>query len=127
MFRRKGRQNYYIQNNATREQRCFGTSNQEEAQRLLDASNQVRQAPALNMQLGKAYITHADPKMATRTPISDESCTRPVKNRKNRLAGLPSSKMVAPVSNFISKAEVARSLSCWEFNALKKGCCAISA
>lgn len=67
MFRRRGRQNFYIQNNATREQRCLGTSNPEEAQRLLDAANQARQAPALNMQLGKAYITHADPKMATRT------------------------------------------------------------
>jgi hypothetical protein len=67
MFRRKGRQNFYIQNNATREQRCLGTSNPEEAQRLLDAENQARQVPALNMQLGKAYITHADPKMRTRT------------------------------------------------------------
>ena len=67
MFRRKNRQNYYIQNNNTLEQRCLGTSDKEEAQRLLDAANQARQAPALNMQLGKAYITHADPKMATRT------------------------------------------------------------
>jgi hypothetical protein len=57
MFKRKNRPNYYIQNNATREQRCLGTSDKNEAQRLLDAANQARQAPALNMQLGKVY-TH---------------------------------------------------------------------
>lgn len=67
MFKRKGRANYYIENNATGEQHCLGTSDESEAQRLLDAKNQERQAPALNMQLGKAYIMHADPKMATRT------------------------------------------------------------
>jgi hypothetical protein len=67
MFKRRNRPNYYIQNNSTREQRCLGTSDINEAQRLLDAANQARQAPALNMQLGKAYISHADPKMATRT------------------------------------------------------------
>ena len=68
MFKRNNRPNYYIQNNATREQRCLGTSDKEEAQRLLDAANQERQTPALNMQLGKAYITHADPKMASWNP-----------------------------------------------------------
>ena len=67
MFKRNNRPNYYIQNNSTREQRCLGTSDKAEAQKLLDAANQGRQTPALNMQLGKAYITHADPKMATRT------------------------------------------------------------
>lgn len=66
MFKRKNRPNYFIQNNSTREQRCLGTSDKIEAQRLLDAANQARQAPALNMQLGKVYISHADPKMATR-------------------------------------------------------------
>jgi len=67
MFKRQNRLNYYIQNNSTREQRCLGTSDREEAQKLLDAANQGQQTPALNMMLGKAYITHADPKMATRT------------------------------------------------------------
>jgi hypothetical protein len=60
MFQRTGRQNYYIQNNATREQRCLDTSDRNEAQRLLDAANQARQMPALNLQLGTVYISHAE-------------------------------------------------------------------
>ena len=67
MFKRKNRPNYYIQNNSTREQRCLGTSDKQEAQRILDVENQAQQTPALNLQLGKVYIAHADPKMATRT------------------------------------------------------------
>jgi hypothetical protein len=66
MFKRKDRPNYYIQNNSTREQRCLHTSDKNEAKRLLDAANQARQTPAMNLQLGKVYIAHADPKMATR-------------------------------------------------------------
>jgi integrase len=67
LFKRKDRENYYIQNNATREQRCLFTSDKEQAQRILDAENQARQTPALNLQLGKVYIANADPNMATRT------------------------------------------------------------
>src|ERR1035437_1312139 len=58
---------YYIQNNQTREQRSLNTTDKETAQRLLDTENQARQAPALNLQLGKVYMTNADPKMATRS------------------------------------------------------------
>jgi len=67
MFKRKNRTNYYIENKATGEQQSLGTSDPMEAQRLLDAKNQGRQTPSLNMQLGKTFIMHADPKMATRT------------------------------------------------------------
>ena len=58
---------YYIQNNQTREQRSLGTTDKETAQRLLDTENQARQTPALNLQLGKVYMTNTDPKMATRS------------------------------------------------------------
>lgn len=67
IFKRKDRANYYIENKATGDQQCLGTSDPTEAQRLLDAKNQERQTPSLNMQLGKTFIMHADPKMATRT------------------------------------------------------------
>jgi integrase len=67
MYRRKRTGVFYIQNNQTREQQSLGTKDEAEAQRLLDVKNQVQQTPALNLQLGRAYITHADPKMATRT------------------------------------------------------------
>jgi hypothetical protein len=46
---------------------CLGTSDKQEAQKILDAANQARQGAALNLQLGKVYIAHADPQMATRT------------------------------------------------------------
>jgi hypothetical protein len=66
MFKR-GNNYYYIQNNQTREQRSLGTTDKEEAQRLLDAENQARQTPALNLQLGKVFLSNADPNMGTRT------------------------------------------------------------
>jgi len=43
------------------------TSNLKEARSLLDAENQSGRTPALNMEIGKVLIRHADPKMATRT------------------------------------------------------------
>lgn len=77
MFKRKDRPNYYIQNNSTREQYCLGTSDKIEAKRLLDAKNLGNQSAALNLQLGKTFIAHADPKMATRTwqDAISELCT----------------------------------------------------
>jgi len=67
LFWRKNRQSYYIQNRHNRSQRCLHTKDWAEAKKLQDAENQSHQSPALNLQLGKAYISHADPKMATRT------------------------------------------------------------
>lgn len=68
MFQRKTRGNYfYIQNNLTKEQRSLKTTDEKIAQQLLDAENKACGSAALNMQLGKVYIGHADPKMAART------------------------------------------------------------
>ena len=67
MYRRKRTGVYYCENNQTREQQSLGTSDRGQAKRLLDAKNQGQQSSALNLQLGKTFITHADPKMATRT------------------------------------------------------------
>jgi integrase len=67
MYRRKRTGVYYIQNNRTREQQSLATTDRGEAKRILDAKNQEQQTPALNLQLGKAFITNADPKMGTRT------------------------------------------------------------
>ena len=39
MFKRKDHPNYYIQDNSTREQTCLETSDQKEAQKILDAKN----------------------------------------------------------------------------------------
>ena len=77
MYKRKRTGVFYIENNSTREQRSLGTTDKEQAKRLFDAENQAQQAPALNLQLGKVYITNADPKMATRTwqEAIDELCS----------------------------------------------------
>ena len=67
LYRRNRTGVYYLQNNRTREQQSLGTTDKGQAKRILDAKNQEQQTPALNLQLGKTYITHADPKMGTRT------------------------------------------------------------
>lgn len=93
MFRRKGRESYYIQDNQTGEQRSLGTSNKEEAQRLLQAENEARRQSGINLQLGKVYMANAEPKLATRVwqevmdeltshgkETSQERCGREVKS-----------------------------------------------
>jgi integrase len=67
LYRRNRTGVFYVQNNQTRQQQSLGTTNEAQARKLLEAKNQENQTPALNLQLGRAYITHADPKMATRT------------------------------------------------------------
>jgi integrase len=94
MYRRKRSRAFYAQNNQTREQQSLHTKDETQAQKLLDAMNQGQQAASLNLELGKAFITHADPKMATRTwqeamdelsshgkPSSQSRCVRALKSR----------------------------------------------
>jgi integrase len=66
MYKREKTGVYYIENNRTHQQRSLRTMDEDEAQRLLDAENQARQTPALNLQLGKVYLTNADPQMGSR-------------------------------------------------------------
>lgn len=58
---------YYIEHNQTREQRSLQTTDKAFAKKLLAAENQAKESAAMNLELGKVYISHADPKMATRT------------------------------------------------------------
>jgi hypothetical protein len=68
MFKRQDRGGvYYIQENGKNNPRSLATTDKNEARRLLEAENQALQNPAMNLQLGKVYITNADPKMASRT------------------------------------------------------------
>jgi hypothetical protein len=67
LYRRKRTGVFYVENNQTREQKSLGTSDKGEAKKLLDAMNSGQQSSSLNLQLGKAFITHADSKMAIRT------------------------------------------------------------
>lgn len=88
MFKRRNRPNYFIENTETGDQRSLGTADKATAQRLLDAENQARQTPSLNLQLGKVYMTNADPKMATRTwrEAIDELCSHGVEVSQKRCA-----------------------------------------
>ena len=87
-LRTNDRPNYFIEDTETGEQRSLGTADEATAQRLLDAENQSRQNPSLNLQLGKAYMTNADPKMATRKwqEAMDELCSHGVEVSQKRCA-----------------------------------------
>lgn len=67
LFKRSNRPNYFIQDNRTGVQTSLGTADKDEAKRLLDAKNHAHQSTALNLELGKTFIAHANPEMATRT------------------------------------------------------------
>lgn len=59
---------YYVFNKDTRERKSLGTTDPTEAQKLLTGYNtQSDQTAALNLELAKAYLRAADPRMATRT------------------------------------------------------------
>jgi hypothetical protein len=66
MFKRANRPTFYVENTITGEQKSLGTSDKETAQRLLNAANEARHNPTMNLQMGKVYMTNADPKTATR-------------------------------------------------------------
>jgi hypothetical protein len=66
MFKRANRPTFYIENTITGEQKSLGTTDETTAQRLLNAQNEARHNPEMNLQLGKVYMTNADPKTKTR-------------------------------------------------------------
>jgi len=56
---------YYIQHSETNEQRSLKTNDAQEANRLFNAANQARRAPALNIEMGKTYLRGANPALLT--------------------------------------------------------------
>lgn len=77
LYKRGRTGSYYLQNNHTKEQRSLRTSDKATAERLLNAENEAREPGALNLELGRVYISNADPNMATRTwqAAIDELCS----------------------------------------------------
>jgi len=69
MFRSSKSGYYYWQDNDTGKQGTLGTPDKKEAQRLLNAKNEAYRTPttAINLQIARAYLTAADPKLITRT------------------------------------------------------------
>jgi hypothetical protein len=65
MYKRNG--TYYVQNNQTGAQQSLRTTDKNEAKRRLQAHNESRQSPALNLEMAKVFLRGADPKLETRT------------------------------------------------------------
>jgi hypothetical protein len=66
LFRRRGGV-FYPQDSLTGRQESLRTLKRSEAEQLLHARNTAVQQPLLNLEIGKAYLTAADPKMVQRT------------------------------------------------------------
>ena len=57
---------FYLFNKQTKELTSLGTTDKDEAQKLLDVENRAREASSLNLQLGTVYLRNADPNTAKR-------------------------------------------------------------
>jgi len=98
---RRNRKNYYLENVETGEQKSLGTTNPQEAQRLLNAANDAQQMPALNLQLGKVYLTNASPEIGKRTwqAVMDELSTHGKPSTQTRYARELRSKVYDVIRN----------------------------
>jgi hypothetical protein len=69
MYRSSKSGYYYWQDNDTGKQAMLGTSDKREAQPLLHAKNESYRTPAsaINLQIARAYLDAADPKLLTCT------------------------------------------------------------
>src|SRR4051812_3357261 len=65
MFRRGGV--FYSQDSVTGKQLSLKTRDEAEAKTLIHSKNEAARQPALNLQIARAYLTAADPAVATRT------------------------------------------------------------
>jgi integrase len=66
LYRRNGGA-YYLHHNTTGKQRSLKTTDEAEALKMLHAENEIHQNASLNLELGKAYLRNADPKLVERT------------------------------------------------------------
>ncbi len=58
---------FYIQHNETGKQASLRTKDKREAARLLNAKNDAAQAPALNRELGRVFLSAIDPAAVSRS------------------------------------------------------------
>ena len=66
MFRSSKSGYNYWQDNDTGKQGTLGTADKHEALRMLHAKNEAPRVSAINLQIARAYLNAADPKLATR-------------------------------------------------------------
>jgi integrase len=64
---RRGWGIYYCEDTQTKKQETLGTSNKQDAQRLVHAKNEAERQPLVNMQIARAYVSASDPEALTRT------------------------------------------------------------
>jgi hypothetical protein len=64
LFKRAGV--YYVQDAQTRRKESLQTTDKREAERLRAAKNESYQQPALNLALGKTYLSAHDPEIMKR-------------------------------------------------------------
>lgn len=84
--RAQRRGKFYLHNAQTGERESLETTDRQEAQKICDARNLERQTPDLNLKLGLAYLTNADPQNATRTwaTAMTELCSRGIAASQTR-------------------------------------------
>ena len=63
LFRRSNG-TYFCEDRETGLQQSLRTKDQHEAQRLLHAKNEAQENPGVSLQIAKAYIAAADPRLA---------------------------------------------------------------
>jgi len=64
---RGSRNAYYCFDTQTSKRESLGTSNAEEAQRLIDTKNEAVRHSGMNLQIAQVYLQHSDPTLSTRT------------------------------------------------------------
>ena len=77
IFKRAGRKNFIIEDTRTGKQTSLKTSDPKEAKEIVAAKNHALETPLLNLALGKAYLSQANPNLVTRTweEAMTELCT----------------------------------------------------
>ena len=58
---------FYCVDKTTGKRSSLGTASEDEARQIVEARNQAERQPALNLEIGRAYITASDPAWAQRT------------------------------------------------------------
>lgn len=92
MFKRGGV--FYTQNNETGQQQSLRTTDKREAAKLVNAKNDAAQAPALNRELGRVFLSAIDPAAVRRSwnVVMEHFCSigrESTRERRNREVNSP--------------------------------------
>lgn len=90
---------FYVQDSSTGKQQSLQTANRAEAEKLLQAKNNAAQQPLLNLEIAKAYLMAADPRLAERTwaEVMKEFATHGRESTRERSARMAHSPTLDPI------------------------------